>query len=66
VDMIINNLQQNSRNAQKIILQTIGDLKEERKCMCGEALKYALLTDKQLIPSETRQALDCIVGKYCV
>ena len=64
VDMITSNLQENSRNAQAIILQTVRDLVEDRRCGCGAALKNAFITDKSLVPAETRQKLECIVGKY--
>jgi 5'-methylthioadenosine phosphorylase len=63
-DMIIANLQKNCQAAQSIIAQTVGDLQETRKCICGEALKYALITDTTMIPAETKNKLDCIVGKY--
>jgi 5'-methylthioadenosine phosphorylase len=66
VEMIVNNLQQNSRNAQAIILKTIEELDDERNCSCGTALQYALITDKSMIPPETRQTLDPIVGKYII
>ncbi len=65
-DMIIGNLQKNCLAAQAIIAQTAGDLAETRNCRCGEALKYALITDKALVPAEMRSKLDCIVSKYFV
>jgi 5'-methylthioadenosine phosphorylase len=64
VDMIINNLQQNSRNAQRLIIRTVENLPEHRHCACGEALKYALITDRTLIPQETVRRLECIIKKY--
>jgi 5'-methylthioadenosine phosphorylase len=64
VDMIVGNLKQNSRNAQSVILQTIQDFSETRPCSCGDALKYALITDKAQISPETRHKLKFIVGKY--
>lgn len=64
VDMVVANLVQNSRNAQKLILQTVQDLAEDRKCTCGSALKNAVITDKALIPADTRKKLECIIGKY--
>ena len=63
-DLIIGNLQKNVRAAQAIIAQTVKDLNYERKCQCGEALKYALITDKATIPAEAKKRLECIVGKY--
>jgi 5'-methylthioadenosine phosphorylase len=64
VDMIVRNLQQNSRNAQAIIVQTVENLGEGRTCKCGEALRYALITDKSRIPRDTVEKLHCIIGKY--
>ena len=63
-DMIIGNLLKNCQAAQSIIAQTVQHLRPERRCSCGEALKYALITDKASIPDETRKKLECIVGKY--
>jgi len=64
VEMIISNLQQNSRNAQSVIIRSIRDLPEDRTCHCGQALRHALITDRTRIPAETRSKLDLIVGKY--
>ena len=64
VEMIVANLVQNSRSAQAIIAQTVRDLDFERKCGCGTALKNAVITDKSLIPEETRRKLEFIIGKY--
>ncbi len=63
-DMIVGNLQKSCQAAQAIISQTVRDLSLTRKCQCGEALKYALITDKTLIPAETKKRLECIIGKY--
>jgi 5'-methylthioadenosine phosphorylase len=63
-DMIIGNLQKNCQTAQTIIAQTVQDLIDSKKCQCGEALKYALITDRAAIPAETKTKLECIVGKY--
>jgi len=64
VDMIVANLKRNSRNAQAIIARTVRDMDGSRECACGEALKNALITDRSLIPAETRERLEIIVGKY--
>jgi len=64
IDMIVENLQKNCRAAQAIITQTMRDLDDERRCGCGETLKYAIMTDKTKIPEATRRRLEPIVGKY--
>ncbi len=63
-DMILENLQKNSRTAQRILAQTVHDMNAERACQCGEALKYALITEKSMIDEETKTRLACIIGKY--
>jgi 5'-methylthioadenosine phosphorylase len=64
VEMIVTNLQQNSRNAQLIIRQALKNLPQNRTCLCAEALKFALITDRNLIPADARARLQHIVGKY--
>jgi 5'-methylthioadenosine phosphorylase len=64
VDMIVGNLKENSRNAQAIILQAVHDLPEARRCACGTALEHAIITDRSLVPAESRRKLGCIVGRY--
>jgi 5'-methylthioadenosine phosphorylase len=63
-DMIIHNLQRNCQNAQLIITQAVKDLSDSRRCQCGEALKFALITDRTLISNEIKEKLHCIIGKY--
>jgi 5'-methylthioadenosine phosphorylase len=63
-DLIIANLQKNCQAAQAILAQTVKDLSDERKCQCGDALKYALITDPAHVPTKTKNKLECIVGKY--
>jgi 5'-methylthioadenosine phosphorylase len=63
-DLIIANLLKNCLAAQTIIAQTIQDLQTTKRCQCGNALQYALITDKAAVPVETRNKLKCIVGKY--
>jgi 5'-methylthioadenosine phosphorylase len=63
-DMIIANLLKNCQAAQTIIAQTVQDLATTKSCQCSEALKYALITDKAAVPAETKNKLECIIGKY--
>ena len=64
VDMIVGNLIQNSKNAQSLIVQTVEDLADKRNCGCGDALRNALITDRNAIPAGTKAKLQHIVGKY--
>lgn len=64
IDMVIQNLLKNIENAKKIISQVIKNLNPKRNCGCGDALKYAIITDKKLIPDKVKKDLDIIIGKY--
>lgn len=64
VEMVIQTLNKNTQKAQEAIQNLIRGLKEQRNCKCGEALATALITNPKVIPTETRQSLDLLVGKY--
>lgn len=64
IEMIIQNLQNNIENARKMIRAIVKSMPEKSACACGEALKFAIMTDKEVIPAKTRKDLDIIIGKY--
>jgi len=64
VEMIINNLSKNIANAKKILTSTLRNLPSTRTCACGDALKYAIVTDRKLIPQKIKKDLKPIIGKY--
>jgi 5'-methylthioadenosine phosphorylase len=64
VDMVIKNLQKNVQNAKRIILGVIKTLSEERTCVCKDALRFAIITDRKLIPEKIKKDLKPIIGKY--
>jgi 5'-methylthioadenosine phosphorylase len=64
VEMIIANLTQNARTAQQIIATAVERLPYDRTCECASALKYALITRPDAIPSRVREELAPLVAKY--
>jgi 5'-methylthioadenosine phosphorylase len=64
VDMIIENLTQNSKTAQQVIAGAVGNLPFERTCECANALKYAMITRLDSVPQHTRKDLGPIIGRY--
>jgi 5'-methylthioadenosine phosphorylase len=64
IDMVIENLTKNVETAKRLIKKIIPQIPKERDCSCKEALKYAIITDKKLIPSHIKTKLDIIIGKY--
>jgi 5'-methylthioadenosine phosphorylase len=61
---IIATLVQNAENAQRVLLEAVRAMPEERNCKCGAALKNALVTDMKLVPKATKKKLAAIIGKY--
>ena len=64
VDIIIQNIIKNVDNAKKILRGLIPKLPQERKCICANALKDAIVTKPDAISDEVKQRLDVIIGKY--
>jgi 5'-methylthioadenosine phosphorylase len=64
VDQVVAVLHQNADNAAKVVRAAIAAMPTERSCGCGDALKYAILTDRKAIPAEARQKLAILLDKY--
>lgn len=63
VEMVINNLNKNIRNAKNILRALIPALGNKRNCSCADALKHAVITDKKRIPDKIKENLKIIIGK---
>lgn len=57
-------LGKNVATAQTIIRQALPHMVGDRQCGCASALKDAIITDRSLIPTSTKQELSIIAGKY--
>jgi 5'-methylthioadenosine phosphorylase len=65
VEMVIEYLNQNSANAQRLIRGAVKELASRvRACKCDSALKHAILTHPEAVSAEAKQRLAAIVGKY--
>jgi len=64
VEMVIQTLAKNTNLAQESVRFLARDLDLERNCECGQALSSAMITQRDVIPPDTLQKLDLLVGKY--
>lgn len=64
IEMIINNLNKNIQNSKMILSSVIKNISAQGSCRCSEALKYAIVTDRKLIPAKIKKDLSIIIGKY--
>ena len=64
VEAVLEIIRQNVATARNIIKRAAGTLSSKPECGCGESLKYAIMTDRDLIPEQVRRDLEPILGKY--
>lgn len=61
VDMIIKTLMENVEKAKNILKKIPERVQEIASCECGDSLKYAIITERDLIPEETKKRLSEII-----
>ncbi len=64
VEMVIQTLNKNTEAARQAIHNLARSLEGGEDCACQHALADALITRPDVIPPETRQRLDLLVGRY--
>jgi 5'-methylthioadenosine phosphorylase len=64
VEAIIQIIHQNVAMAKNIIRHAVAKIPAGRTCPCAEAMQYAIITDRSVIPPGTKQKLEPIVGRY--
>lgn len=64
VEQVIKVLTTNADNAARVVKKAVALMPKDRKCKCGTALQYAIMTDPAKIPVATRQKLSLLVDKY--
>jgi len=64
VDIILKTQHQNIVAAKKIIKLTANRVPDKRECGCSTALKTAIVTAPEFMPTEQKKKLDLLIGKY--
>ena len=64
LEMIIGNLNKNAETAKRILKAAIPKIELKRSCACATAVQNAIVTNKDLIPENTKKKLDILFGKY--
>jgi 5'-methylthioadenosine phosphorylase len=64
VEAVVAIIRQNVAMAKEIIRQAVGRIAGELHCPCREALKHTIISDLRVIPVETRENLELLIGKY--
>lgn len=64
VEQVVAVIHQNSANAGKVVRAAVAALPKGVKSPYSNALEYAIMTDKKMIPQETRKKLSLLLDKY--
>ncbi|MFZ3209335.1 MAG: S-methyl-5'-thioadenosine phosphorylase, partial [Geobacteraceae bacterium] len=64
IETVLTIIKNNVATAKNIIRQAVRRISGERICPCAQALRYAVISDKSVIPVETRENLGLLIGKY--
>jgi len=64
VEQVIQILNQNTGYAQQAIRNLLKTLIKDRSCACQDALADSIITQRNIIPAETRQRLGLFLDKY--
>ncbi len=65
VEMVVKNLNENTKNANRLIECIIENIDKYRSsCKCENSLENSILSDPGLIPLEIYKKLELIIGKY--
>jgi 5'-methylthioadenosine phosphorylase len=64
VNAIIEYLQRNVENSQRILLKAIRAMPQQRDCKCASALAHAIFTDRRRISPRAKKKLSLLLGKY--
>ena len=64
VDAVMEVVRKNIVMARKIVVTAAQTIAAKRTCGCGQALQYAIMTERSLISAATRERLALLIGKY--
>jgi len=64
IEAILDVLRRNVENSKRIVREIALRFPLSGGCRCGEALKYAIITDRKRIPPAARRRLSLLIGKY--
>jgi len=62
-EMVVATLHKNVKTAQQVLRKVLPKVEQARDCPCSRALRHAIVTNKLLVPEETKKKLKLIYGK---
>jgi 5'-methylthioadenosine phosphorylase len=63
-DQVLAVLHQNVENAAKVVKAAVAVMPTGRKCACGSAARFAVMTEPDAVPEAAKKKLGLLFGKY--
>jgi 5'-methylthioadenosine phosphorylase len=64
VEAILAVLAENAAAARRSLAEAVAHVDAARACGCRDAMRFAIITDRAVIPAEARERLRPIIGRY--
>ncbi|HJU04781.1 MAG TPA: S-methyl-5'-thioadenosine phosphorylase [Nitrospiraceae bacterium] len=64
VEMILATLHKNVALAKRVLRAAVASATDSGSCVCGQALKHAIVTAPEAIPPTARRQLDLLIGRH--
>ena len=61
-ELVVANMAKNVTASQNVIRAVVPSIPSSRDCVCSTALEHAIITDRDVIPEETKRRLSVITG----
>ncbi len=64
VEMVVANLSKNVATSKDILRSILSQIPDRRHCLCSDALKDSIITSPERVPTEVKERLRPLIGKY--
>jgi len=64
IEMVLKVMKDNTEAIQRMLPDIVEQISKTEDCACNHAAQYAIMTDKSVIPYETKRKLALFYGKY--
>ncbi len=64
VTMVLENMKENNATVKRLLPKIIAGISLNKQCNCENAARFAIMTDTNIIPRETREKLGLFYSKY--
>jgi 5'-methylthioadenosine phosphorylase len=64
VDAVLKVMRENIDTSKRILARAVAAVPAKRRCACGDALRFAILTPLDRVPGSVKRDLEPVIGRY--